>query len=211
MGQRTQLVLKIKDLDGNVTNKVFHEQWGFGKTMPMIILNFLTDIYYGKQKANLDPYTKKELKDLTLSSWETTEEYNSDDYGVAYVVKDTHIKYRKNNQYGYDLDLRKNDLRVVLTDEQKENLQELVTWDFDINDAQNVNLFMGDNNDGMSVVSIEAKSDRDYDVKIGFVKSNGRKYVSPDTYMKQVKNYYDKDFSKSFYQICKMFDVEILK
>ena len=127
-----------------------------------------------------------------------------------YVVKNTHIRYNKNNQYGYDFDLRKNDLRVILTNEQKENLQELVTWDFDINDAQNVNLFMGDNNDGMSVISIEQKSERDYDIKIGFVKSNSRKYVSPDTYMKQTKDYYDKDFSKSFNQICKMFDVEIL-
>ena len=33
MGQRTQIVLKTKDILGNVQVKVYYEQWGFKKTM----------------------------------------------------------------------------------------------------------------------------------------------------------------------------------
>ena len=47
MGQRTQLVLKTKDRFGTVQNKVYHEQWGYAKTMPMIILEFLISLNYG--------------------------------------------------------------------------------------------------------------------------------------------------------------------
>ena len=50
MGQRTQLVLKLKDRFGNVTNKVYHEQWGFGKTMPILILEFLISMEYGRSQ-----------------------------------------------------------------------------------------------------------------------------------------------------------------
>lgn len=41
MGQRTQILLKLVDYKGNVKLKGVHLQWGFGKVMPLHVMNMI--------------------------------------------------------------------------------------------------------------------------------------------------------------------------
>ena len=193
MGQRTQLVLKTKDRFGTVQNKVYHEQWGFAKTMPMIILEFLISLNYGSngQKKYVESFSKprivsmkelnamgkaeledtvKRLQDtsvhnLKLNSYDISKEYFSEEYGKRYVHKTEDGK------------------EVIIIDKRHKISKEdtpILEWDFDINNPKNVWQFVGDNNDGMAVVSVEEKFVKkdgssyrniEYDIKVGFLTS----------------------------------------
>ena len=201
MGQRTQLVLKTKDRFGKVQNKVYHEQWGFAKTMPMIILDFLIQLNYGStgQRKYVESYnkpkivTERELNAMTkaereeterllketsvhnlkLNSLDITEEYFSDEYGKRYAHTTEDGKTVILNDSNHKLS--KSDVPIT-------------EWDFDINDTNNVWEFVGDNNDGMALVSVEEKyvktesgyRDIKYEVKIGFLVSAWADDESPD-------------------------------
>ena len=54
MGQRTNLLLSTENKAGARLNKVYHLQWGYGKIMPIILLNILSGqhIGVGKEKQN---------------------------------------------------------------------------------------------------------------------------------------------------------------
>lgn len=192
MGQRTQLVLKTKDRFGTVRNKVYHEQWGFAKTMPMIILEFLISLNYGStgQRKYVESYSKpnivtmnelnamskaeledtvKRLQDtsvhnLKLNSQDISDEFCSDDYGKRYVHVTEDGKTEILNDKVHKIS--KSDIPIL-------------EWDFDITNPNNVWEFVGDNNDGMALVVIEEKyvkkdsgyRDIKYDIKIGFLTS----------------------------------------
>lgn len=192
MGQRTQLVLKTKDRFGTVKVKVYHEQWGFAKTMPMIILDFLIQLNYGStgQKKYLDSWNKPkivtlnelnamnkaELEDtvkqlqnssihnLALNSYDISEEYFSEEYGKRYVHK---------TEDGEEVILNSNNHKI-----SKDDIP-MLEWDFDITNPNNVWKFVGDNNDGMALISVEEHyvknkyGNRDIETKvtIGFLTS----------------------------------------
>ena len=54
MGQRTNILLSLENKEGARLNKVYHLQWGYGKIMPVILLNILSgqSIGVGKEKQN---------------------------------------------------------------------------------------------------------------------------------------------------------------
>ena len=54
MGQRTNLLLSMENKAGARLNKVYHLQWGYGKVMPVMLLNILSGQYIGvgKEKQN---------------------------------------------------------------------------------------------------------------------------------------------------------------
>ena len=192
MGERTQLVLKTKDRFGKVQNKVYHEQWGFAKTMPMIILDFLIQLNYGStgQRKYVEKYNKPDIvtmrelnamnkeereeterklqetsvHNLKLNSYDITEEYFSDEYSK---------RYAHTTEDGKTVILNSNHHKISKTDVP------ITEWDFDINNPNNVWEFVGDNNDGMAVISVEEKfvktetgyRDTEYEVKIGFLTS----------------------------------------
>lgn len=54
MGQRTNLLLSMENKAGARLNKVYHLQWGYGKVMPIMLLNILSGQYIGvsKEKQN---------------------------------------------------------------------------------------------------------------------------------------------------------------
>ena len=54
MGQRTNLLLSMENKAGARLNKVYHFQWGYGKVMPVMLLNILSGqhIGVGKEKQN---------------------------------------------------------------------------------------------------------------------------------------------------------------
>ena len=54
MGQRTNLLLSMENKDGARLNKAYHLQWGYGKVMPVMLLNILSGQYIGvgKEKQN---------------------------------------------------------------------------------------------------------------------------------------------------------------
>lgn len=94
MGQRTQIVLKTKDILGNVQVKVYHEPWGFKKTMLMLVSQFLLNMCYG-DNHNIEHYRKPLIagkQDLNALSdeekAEQLEEYN------MYSVHNLDIYYR---------------------------------------------------------------------------------------------------------------------
>ena len=185
MGQRTQLVLKTKDRFGKVQNKVYHEQWGFAKTMPMIILDFLIQLNYGSggQRKYVESYnkpkivTERELNAMTKAEREETEKrlqetsvhnlkLNSWDISDEYTER-----YAHTTEDGKTVILNKENHKILKADVP------ITEWDFDINDTNNVWEFVGDNNDGMALVSVEEKyvktesgyRDIKYEVKIGFL------------------------------------------
>ena len=189
MGQRTQLVLKTKDRFGTVQNKVYHEQWGYAKTMPMIILEFLISLNYGSngQKKYVESYRKpnivsmKELNAMGKAELENT----------VKRLQDTSIHNLKLNSHDISKEYDGNYVHktedgkeiVIISSENykisKEDIS-LLEWDFDINNPNNVWQFVGDNNDGMAVVSVEEKFVKkdgssyrniEYDIKVGFLTS----------------------------------------
>lgn len=167
MGQRTQLVLKLKDRFGNVTNKVYHEQWGFGKTMPMLILEFLISMEYGRnQKKYVESYKYPEIKSLD----ELKEMSPSEIEDSVRRLQDTSIRHLEldslntSNEY----------------EDANYNETPLLSWDFDITNIEHVRAFTGDNNDGLALISVEEKFDDTkygtieygkiaYDITIGFL------------------------------------------
>lgn len=208
MGQRTQLVLKTKDRFGKVQNKVYHEQWGFAKTMPMIILDFLIQLNYGStgQRKYVEKYNKPHIVDmrelnamtkaereetekrlqetsvhnLKLNSLDITEEYFSDEYRKLYAHE---------TEDGKTVILNSANHKISKTDVP------ITEWDFDINNPNNVWEFVGDNNDGMAVVSVEEKfvktesgyRDVEYKVKIGFLVSAWADEESSDEILEAVE------------------------
>lgn len=57
MGQRTNLLLSTENKAGARLNKVYHLQWGYGKTMPIMLLNILSGQYIGVGKEKQDFFT----------------------------------------------------------------------------------------------------------------------------------------------------------
>ena len=193
MGERTQIVLKTVDRYGTVRNKVYHEQWGFAKTMPMIILEFLISLAYGSggQRQYLEGYRKPHIVDLNelkamskaeaeetlrqlqetsihnlkLNSYDISDEYFSEEYGKRYVHK---------TEDGKEVIINDRSHKISKSDVP------MLEWDFDINNVNNVWEFVGDNNDGMALVVVEEKfvkkdnshyRDINYNIKIGFLTS----------------------------------------
>lgn len=54
MGQRTQILLQVIDNKGNVKNKLYHYQWGFGKTMPCMLMRAVLNDEYLKNSFSKD-------------------------------------------------------------------------------------------------------------------------------------------------------------
>lgn len=181
MGERTQIVLKLTDKFGRVRNKVYHEQWGFGKTMPMIFMNFLSSCQYGSERntnrkctshyksdiadlRELDNMSKadreKEEKilnetsvhNLSLCSWDVSDEYETVRVVPNKIVEGTPLKYDTDRELSM----------VNITDEDKENSVPLLEFDFDITKAEHINMFVGDNNCGMCVIAVTEKLQEDY-------------------------------------------------
>lgn len=189
MGQRTQLVLKTKDRFGTVQNKVYHEQWGYAKTMPMIILEFLISLNYGSngQKKYVESYRKpnivsmKELNAMGKAELENTVKRLQDTsiHNLKLNSRDISKEYDEN--YVHKTEDGK-EIVIISSENYKISKEDisLLEWDFDINNPNNVWQFVGDNNDGMAVVSVEEKfvkkdgssyRDIEYDIKVGFLTS----------------------------------------
>ena len=189
MGQRTQLVLKTKDRFGTVQNKVYHEQWGYAKTMPMIILEFLISLNYGSngQKKYVESFSKPRI--VSMNELNAMNKAELED--TVKRLQDTSIHNLKLNSYDISKEYDKNYVHktedskeiVIISSENykisKEDIS-LLEWDFDINNPNNVWQFVGDNNDGMAVVSVEEKFVKkdgssyrniEYDIKVGFLTS----------------------------------------
>ena len=178
MGQRTQLVLKTKDRFGQVKVKVYHEQWGFGSTMPMLLLNFITDVTYGKQKKYISEYkegrdivdlkelkvmskekrerAEKELADnsvhnLQLScSYETTDEYENCMVVPSRTQDTSRLTFNKETKEYWE-----NSTTHRVSKEMLKEAQDLLTWDFDVYNTTDIRTYTGDNNDGLAIVSVE--------------------------------------------------------
>lgn len=203
MGQRTQLVLKTKDRFGKVQNKVYHEQWGFAKTMPMIILDFLIQLNYGSegQRKYVESYRKpdivtmKELNAMTKAEREETEKLlketsvhnlklNSWDISDEYTER-----YAHTTEDGKTVILNKENHKILKSDVP------ILEWDFDINNTNNVWEFVSDNNDGMALISVEEKYVKkgsgyrgiEYEIKIGFLVSAWADENSSDEVLEAVE------------------------
>ena len=57
MGQRTNLLLSMENKAGARLNKVYHLQWGYGKVMPVMLLNILSGQHIGIGKEKQDFFT----------------------------------------------------------------------------------------------------------------------------------------------------------
>ena len=229
MGQRTQLVLKTKDRFGKVQNKVYHEQWGFAKTMPMIILEFLTSLNYGStgQRENIDCFRQasivslKELDAMSKADRQATEE-RLKQYSVHNLKLnswDVSEEYTKNfiyNKGEYNENLRSPEIDGIKG-------TPILEWDFDINNPDNVRQFTGDNNDGLALVSVEEKVVQksygvsfEYEIKVGFLVSDYgtrrgvHKYHDIYSYTKQWKDYCPKNIIKAIETLYEYFGVEQL-
>lgn len=187
MGQRTQLVLKTKDRFGTVQNKVYHEQWGFAKTMPMIILEFLISLNYGStgQKKYVETWSKPRIVDMRELNAMTKAEVED----TVKRLQETSVHNLKLNSYDVtDEDGYKNtyihtteDGKITTLNKENHKISKddipMINWDFDINNPDNVWQFVGDNNDGMALIVVEEKfkskdkSDIEYDIKVGFLTS----------------------------------------
>lgn len=201
MGQRTQIVLKIKDCYGRVVNKVYHEQWGYMCTMPILAVNFITDFVKGKNSQYTDGFRKPNIaklselnalsksdKETTIAEMESTSIHNvslnslcdiTDEYEDEYLVNGTIV--RKDEETGkftkWD-DENYERVDVNLTKEEQKSAIRLLEYDYDINSGNDLRLFTGDNNDGLMEIVVEEKLDFEkgyrnynYEISIGFVLS----------------------------------------
>ncbi len=233
MGQRTQLVLKTKDRFGNVNVKVYHEQWGFGKTMPIIILEFICSLNYGStgQRSYVDPFRQGNIFKMSeLNTLPKKEREETLKELQKYSIHNLKLNSRDVTD-GY------NDLFVIdgkVTRNQELNGVKgipLLKWDFDILNTENVRCYTGDNNDGLALVSVEEvidtsqeyMSDRiSYVTTVGFLVSDcetiRRNSEIPDTvainrfhdiysYCKRYKEYCPTSLLKSIETIYDYFDV----
>ena len=201
MGQRTQIVLKTKDILGNVQVKVYYEQWGFKETMLMLVSQFLLNMCYG-DNHNIEHYRKPLIagkQDLNALSdeekAEQLEEYNK--YSVHNLDMHTQNKqvnheYEENyinNETGEDAKFNR-----PLTKEEEKQFTHLLNWDFDIFNPENVWRYRGSNNDGMCLISVEEKLGAtdwgtpcyDYDVYVGFLNEHrykGKQYITGAKYL----------------------------
>lgn len=189
MGQRTQLVLKTKDRFGTVKNKVYHEQWGFAKTMPMIILDFLIQLNYGScgQKKYVDVFNKPNI--VTLNELNAMTKAEMEDTVARLQNSSIHNlelnSYNVSEEDGYTKRYvhTTQDGKVEILNEEVHKISKddipLLEWDFDITNPDNVWKFVGDNNDGMALVVVEERYEKNkqgyrdikFDVKIGFLTS----------------------------------------
>ena len=179
MGQRTQLVLKLKDRFGNVTNKVYHEQWGFGKTMPMLILEFLISMEYGRsQKKYVEVYKYPEIKSLD----ELKEMSPSEIEDSVRTLQDSAIRHLGLDSFNVSNEY----------EDANYNGTPLLSWDFDITNIEHVRAFTGDNNDGLALISVEEKFTDDkygkieYDITIGFLVSEYQGKLDNDDELDEV-------------------------
>lgn len=78
MGQRTNILLSIENKDGARLNKVYHLQWGYGKIMPVILLNILSGQYIGVGKEKQDFFIS--VVPQTDEVYELQRDYSSFDF-----------------------------------------------------------------------------------------------------------------------------------
>lgn len=201
MGQRTQIVLKTKDSLGNVQVKVYHEQWGFKKTMLMLVSQFLINMCYGdnhyiqscrkpviagKQDLNALPDGEKSV---ILEEYNKYSIHNLDMHTECKPVNPDYDEYYINNETGEDVKFDR-----PLTKEEEKQFTHLLNWDFNIFSPDNVWKYMGDNDDGMCLISVEEKVGTtnwgtpcyDYDVYVGFLNNRrykGKQYITGAKYL----------------------------
>lgn len=205
MGQRTQILLQTVDKQGQVQNRIFHEQWGYGKVMPMELLNLLTNLYSSDFRRTHSIHT------LTIpNSYEITHE--SSYYSRIHITEDnTPIIQDTNDNYFY----------IVNTDtvysEDTDLLSSVKTtpilsWDFSITPT-NIRYFMGDNNDGMMFICIR-ETDWDYQypqVTVTFVTEEqcDNRRLTGEQYMKRWEGTpkYCEEFVQAYNLFMKIFNV----
>ena len=78
MGQRTNLLLSMENKAGARLNKVYHLQWGYGKIMPVLLLNILSGQYIGVGKEKQEFFTSAVPKTDELD--ELQQDYSCFDY-----------------------------------------------------------------------------------------------------------------------------------
>ena len=214
MGQRTQIVLKTKDSLGRVQTKVYHEQFGFKKTMLALVSSFLLNLDYGDNKKYTQSYRKPVIAGkqdlLALSEEEKFEQmemykkysiHNLDfhvDWNVDHEYNENYI----NNETGEDATFNR-----PLTKEEEKKFTPLLKWDFDIFNPKNVWKFEGDNDNGMCLISIEEKVGTSdfgypeyyYDVYVGFLnrtRCKGEQYITGAKYLDIFRYSTDNDDEK---------------
>lgn len=111
MGQRTQILLKLVDLEGNVKLKGTHLQWGFGKVMPLHFMNMIINAQVNTQ-WNTAFFDKYDLGGTVITE-EDFEEYrpNVKDINVEDLgeVNDKFFDWQANNNGGMVIEVTQAD------------------------------------------------------------------------------------------------------
>lgn len=67
MGQRTQVLLQVIDKDNKQKNRVYHFQWGFGRVMPLHLIDlFITDYFTDTKDEKYSIFNNHKLKENAL-------------------------------------------------------------------------------------------------------------------------------------------------
>lgn len=198
MGQRTNIILVSKDTKGNGNVKVYHNQWGIGRRMPLALMSLFNGLYNNLSKVSYEWYHTN-LKDIM--------HLNEKDCDIS-------LEY----EFNYDSD--GNLLPQGVTEMPCE-----MAFD-DWKDNQLVGSFIDlrcDNNNGAMVVFClmddNGEPNPDVDLKIGFLLGHEdedeagkayEKWLSPEEYMSLKINsgYSDEGFQYMFRMFLEYFEIE---
>lgn len=102
MGQRTQVLLKLKNKEGKVLNSLYHFQWGFGKTMFAHLMEFVIKEFYVKyeHEAGYDFFKFHKFNGYNISD-ELDDIYKEKDFDISDLKTLKHILYGHDNNNGY--------------------------------------------------------------------------------------------------------------
>lgn len=172
MGQRTQVILKLKDVSGNVVNKVYHMQWGYNTNMARQFALLMLNLYEGEfsevNSSHRKPNTEEREK---LQELDKVNRLQLEEDIKKYSIHNLEIRCNGNENVIHITDEYKNDMVNTETGETftvenqdgsifgadiaPENAVKLLNWDFDIHNPHHIRAFEGDNNNGYMAVEVE--------------------------------------------------------
>lgn len=169
MGQRTQVILKLKDISGNVVNKVYHMQWGYGAYMPRQFTLLMQNLYEGEFEHLNSSYRKPDTKKRAeLETMNKVDRLQLQEEINHYSIHNLKIKESEDKSIFDVSDEYENDMVNTETGETyhsngevfgseiaPENAVKLLNWDFDLNNPHHIRAFEGDNNNGYMAIEVE--------------------------------------------------------
>ena len=211
---RTQIILKTVDYKGKVTNKVYHVQWGNGYVMPQIAMAFFISAELGTQRNKINRIINRNrtiLHNLVIPNIdvEITHEFNN-------TVVYENCAYNK-DWFKRDLEEQPQLIKTAIAEGKP-----ILSYDFDVENAEECMWFYGDNDSGLMVIEIrevvgnsDSNSLNDYDIKVGFVRNSSSKRSKPRVtdivgFLRNDRNY-DSELNRMFDIFCKHYEIKQIR